>query len=356
MSQKLDEFRRLIRELVEEELEEMTGTGAVAGFYTPFAFQGTKAANKAKRRQTASQAGYTIADESGEEEDNKIFEATNISGWSVEDISFVTRGADPTHYQRYILRKGNKTYKVEEFFGDYYVSTDLKSKGRGPYTSKQADQLLRQVGAPTTDQIERSGKRYESINEANEPVPGDRVKVVRGKAKGEAGEALGYPSNTQDAIKVRLDSGGEGYFPIEDLIREGFEPGQKVIAGHWSGRKPSAGVITKKAGSGKVVVKWKTGEKEVVNINDLAPLNEAGDPYYPWRNDETRTPRMKIGKAIVEINRTLKEAERVVKRCGRLKKEMGLNANQYWKRTNNALIKIEGRVHKIAQKVREMRV
>lgn len=44
--------------VTKEGLKEMTGTGAVAPFQTPFAFQGSSSQNKAKRRKSAETAGY----------------------------------------------------------------------------------------------------------------------------------------------------------------------------------------------------------------------------------------------------------------------------------------------------------
>ncbi len=85
------------------------------------------------------------------------------------------------------------------------------------------------------------------------------------------------------------------------------------------------------------------------------PLTEAGDPYYGWRNDESQTPRQKIGNAITEIHKQLKEVEKVVKRTQRLKKETGTSNNALWNRTNQALMKIEGRMHRISQTIRNMR-
>ena len=85
-------------------------------------------------------------------------------------------------------------------------------------------------------------------------------------------------------------------------------------------------------------------------------ITEAGDPYWAYRNDETQTPRMKMGKAIQEVNRQLNVIERTLKMNSRLKKETELPSSNYWSRTNNALVKIESRMHRIAKMVREIRL
>lgn len=61
----MNNLRKLIRELVEEELSEVTTTGDIAGYQTPYAFAGK---NKSKRKKSAEQSGYTLADGMGDEQ------------------------------------------------------------------------------------------------------------------------------------------------------------------------------------------------------------------------------------------------------------------------------------------------
>lgn len=61
-------LKHLLKPLFEEELEEMTGTGAVAPFQSPYAFQGTSAANKRKRKASAETAGYEVVQGRDDEE------------------------------------------------------------------------------------------------------------------------------------------------------------------------------------------------------------------------------------------------------------------------------------------------
>lgn len=60
-------LRKLIRELAEEELEEVTTTSATPGVLIPGAFRGNSSMDKAKERKNAEQAGYTIVKRSGED-------------------------------------------------------------------------------------------------------------------------------------------------------------------------------------------------------------------------------------------------------------------------------------------------
>lgn len=59
---KINSFRQLVRELIEAELDEVSGTGAAPGYQTPYAFQGGEEKNKTKRKKTATQNGFQIID------------------------------------------------------------------------------------------------------------------------------------------------------------------------------------------------------------------------------------------------------------------------------------------------------
>ena len=97
----------------------------------------------------------------------------------------------------------------------------------------------------------------------------------------------------------------------------------------------------------------KSALSKYMSIRDS--VNEGGDPYYGWRNDDTKTPKQKIGRAISEINKQLTEVEKVVKRTQRLKKETGTSNTALWNRTSKSLMKIEGRMTRISQNIRNMR-
>lgn len=55
-----DKLRELIKKTIEEELNEMTTTGDVAGYNTPMAFQGNNPKNKARKKGIATQLGMKL--------------------------------------------------------------------------------------------------------------------------------------------------------------------------------------------------------------------------------------------------------------------------------------------------------
>ena len=82
-------------------------------------------------------------------------------------------------------------------------------------------------------------------------------------------------------------------------------------------------------------------------------LNEGR--YHDWRNDETLSPKQKIGKSMMEVRDTLRELEKMVKMNVRLKNELNVDSRGYWKRTHSALQKISERLVKLANKVGQLK-
>ena len=76
--------------------------------------------------------------------------------------------------------------------------------------------------------------------------------------------------------------------------------------------------------------------------------------YHAWRNDETLTPKQKIGIAMRETRDSLKELERVVRYNVKLKNELKVDSRDYWKNTHKALSKISERLVKLANKVGQL--
>lgn len=67
-----EEFRKLVREILEDEIEEISTTASVAVYSTPHAFTGNKKKNKDRQKKTAKKSGYKLA-----ESVNKLDEAVS---------------------------------------------------------------------------------------------------------------------------------------------------------------------------------------------------------------------------------------------------------------------------------------
>jgi hypothetical protein len=96
----------------------------------------------------------------------------------------------------------------------------------------------------------------------------------------------------------------------------------------------------------------KMQEKATLIRKELTQLTEN---YYEYRNDNSALPHQKIGKAISEINRQLKMVEKVLNYNNRLKNEYGISNESLWKRTQQQMTKLEGRLMEITRRLREMR-
>ena len=73
--------------------------------------------------------------------------------------------------------------------------------------------------------------------------------------------------------------------------------------------------------------------------------------YHDYRNDESMSPKQKIGHSMREVRNALSELSKLIDMNVRLKKEMNVNSGSYWKNTHKALHKISERLVKLANKV-----
>ena len=67
-------LRELVREVIRKELDEMTTTGAVAGYETPNAFRGKSAKNKKKIKDIAEKLGWKLTKRGQEALNRKVDE------------------------------------------------------------------------------------------------------------------------------------------------------------------------------------------------------------------------------------------------------------------------------------------
>ena len=76
--------------------------------------------------------------------------------------------------------------------------------------------------------------------------------------------------------------------------------------------------------------------------------------YHNYRNDESMTPKQKIGYSMREVRDSLQHLEGLVKMNVKLKNELKVNSQSYWKNTHKALNKISERLVKLANKVGQL--
>ena len=78
-------------------------------------------------------------------------------------------------------------------------------------------------------------------------------------------------------------------------------------------------------------------------------LNEGR--YHAWRNDESLSPKQKIGRSMREVRDSLNGLSKTIDMSVKLKNELKVDTTDYWKTTHKALGKISERLVKLANKV-----
>ena len=95
--------------------------------------------------------------------------------------------------------------------------------------------------------------------------------------------------------------------------------------------------------------KDKEKEDDMEKATGYKKVNEG--KYHDWRNDESMSPKQKIGKSVREVRHALDALDKTIKMNVRLKNELNVDSRGYWKNTHKALQKISERLVKLATKV-----
>ena len=102
--------------------------------------------------------------------------------------------------------------------------------------------------------------------------------------------------------------------------------------------------------SNKHSVKKESSYKRM--MNQMMGLNEIS--YREFKQDPTSTPQQKVNRGIMEVNKMLTQMERIVTNNLRLKTEMGVRSNHFWKSTGMRFSKINERMIRIANRLKEL--
>jgi hypothetical protein len=90
--------------------------------------------------------------------------------------------------------------------------------------------------------------------------------------------------------------------------------------------------------------------KKITKSTGYEKVNE--NRWHELKKDES-SPKAKIGRGISSVNKQLSEIEKFVGWYGKIKKEGGLESDQYWKRTQKNLTKIRERLNSIATSIQQ---
>lgn len=119
----MKDAKQIIRELVEEVMNEMTATGAVGGYLTPRAFRGHK--SKKKSAERSMPGGKVVGKE--------VTDDTTV-GEGKEDASLPTIRRDAT-----VMEEGRSRYR------NFKESDMMKNHAKVSYGLMEAKKMLREV-------------------------------------------------------------------------------------------------------------------------------------------------------------------------------------------------------------------
>ena len=76
--------------------------------------------------------------------------------------------------------------------------------------------------------------------------------------------------------------------------------------------------------------------------------------YREYKKDETMSAKQKVNNSIKEVNRKLYEIERIIHQNNKLKTEMGVTSENYWKSTRAKFGKISERMVRVGHAMRKL--
>lgn len=94
----------------------------------------------------------------------------------------------------------------------------------------------------------------------------------------------------------------------------------------------------------------KVKESTFKSMSKQMHLTEA--KYKEYKNDESLSSRQKVNRSIKEVNGKLFRIERILDQNVKLKTESGIDESKYWESTKRNLMKIEGKMKRLAEKLR----
>ena len=97
---------------------------------------------------------------------------------------------------------------------------------------------------------------------------------------------------------------------------------------------------------------YKKVKQESMFIKMSKLMNETS--YREFKKDPTSTPQQKVNRGIMEVNKMLGQMEKIVNNNLRLKTEMGVQSNHFWKATGKRFGKINERMIRIANRLKEL--
>ena len=318
MSMKVELLRKYIREIIKQELklQEASATGNIDGGEgppkTPYAFQSKRKKDKEKEDKIAKQSGYSLA----------------------ETINEITLG-------QLLAKQGKKIKMVKKPGGGFKMTFVPIAEPEEPKPENES------INEGKINEID-----YGNVfADMGDKLSDFKMKVVKpGMRIYNKGKANSYMKDLYKSLEKCVDLCDMMNLMANESINEGPAELKKVET-----------IMLTLMKLGRKITDRKQAEKlgaALSNISFLRDMmkNESINEgkYHEYRNDDTLSPKQKIGYSMREVRDKLNELDKLVKMNVRLKNEVGVNSTDYWKNTHNAMKKISERLVKLANKVGQL--
>ena len=289
---KLKEYIKnfVIKELEKDEEIEEASTTASAGAYhydTPYAFYGGRKKDKEKKKKISHAGGYKPVNEG--------------YGEMMDELEKIYRpsGAPP------IAKEALKDLADEYDIGRVLYAARTNEKSFREVMDMKIDQLQSQyVNKKHINTIKR-GKKLREVTK-------QEVNALRNLVKGIGNLKKDFSKATKVGDK--------------ELMKKDYNKHYETLL---------------------------KAEKAMVQLMQFFKTKQmlGEGRYHNWRNDESLTPKQKIGRSIREVRNSLNELNKTINMNLKLKTELQVDSRDYWKTTHKALSNISEKLVKLAGKV-----
>jgi hypothetical protein len=93
----------------------------------------------------------------------------------------------------------------------------------------------------------------------------------------------------------------------------------------------------------------KQGKEDAKNVDNLK------ENYHEFKKDDESTPQKKIAHSIKNAREQIELAEKQISMCSKYQRENGMSNENLWKVTQKQITKLEHRLQKLIEKLRDMR-
>ena len=353
---KIAKIKEYIKNLVvqelnkEEELEEVSTTatagidGTGTGHYdTPMAFSGKSKKSKKKKKKISHASGMKPVNESQPFADFTQF--PKLSRDQQESLDELFGFAES--YQIYNAFENNPKKFIQTLNDMAKIRKASNKKPKGVNFNKGKKQFVKEIANQEISALQNVEKGLKKLQQDYIKITKIGDKTLRNRQYNDYYEyIIGAKEGIGKLIQTlkRKQMLGEGSMDWEKDFKWANEKELKVIAKLVHMNNGIAPVIkmSKKPD-------FKSFIKRAAQKGLGESINEGR--YHTWRNDESLTAKQKIGRSIREVRNSLTELDKTVKMAVKLKTELNMKSEDYWKNTHKALTKISERLVKMANKV-----